>query len=184
LDEPTARSSLLQFYGQRTVSFASLFVASIFGLITWLGIVQRIEGEGTSYLIFMFLSSIVYVALAYVSWHTFRRYVYYADLTSKLAENSRGSMRDYAKFEEMDFGIEKEHYEALPEELKRQTKKEGDKFYLNFKAYFDVENKNQSQSLLKKVNFTGRKFRLVYLISIILLWIVVYIPLLISHFFT
>jgi hypothetical protein len=179
-DELSARSALLQFYGQRAVSFASLFIASIFGLITWLAIARGIEVKGACYLIFMVLSSIVYIVFAYASRHTFRRFVYYANIASKLATESKGSVKDYANFEGMDFEIGEKVYNGLTEELKKEVKKEDGKFRLNFQAYFDDENKKQYQSFVR--DLSERRFGIIHSVLMILLWIVVYVPLLISYF--
>lgn len=65
----TARSAILDFYSDRATSFASFFVASIFGLVTMLAIVQGINREGAydnpSYYGFLIVVSIiVYMAFA------------------------------------------------------------------------------------------------------------------------
>jgi len=46
-DKVTGRSALLDFYGDRATSFASLFVASIFGLVATSAVIQAVLFEAT-----------------------------------------------------------------------------------------------------------------------------------------
>lgn len=178
-EELSARSALLQFYSQRAVSFASLFVASIFGLITWSAIVRAIDVKGASYLVFIGLSLIVYIFFAYASRHTFKRFTYYADIASKLAVDSKGSVKDYANLKAMDFEIDEKRFNGMTEELKKEAKGEDGKFRLNFQTYFDNENMKQNQSWAK--GLSERKFRIIHVMLMLLLGIVVYVPLVISY---
>lgn len=87
-DDIGVLSSLLEFYNSRTTSFANLFVASIFGIVTLSAIIITIDSSfdannfwsNTKELI----SLIPYVAFVFAGYFTFNKYSYYADIAEKI----------------------------------------------------------------------------------------------------
>jgi hypothetical protein len=75
-------SAVLDFYGNRATSFVSLFVASIFGIVTLSAIVQVIQS-----VIPVFLSIIPFVIFSLAGYYTLERYFYYGDLAEKVKSN-------------------------------------------------------------------------------------------------
>ena len=71
---------LLSFYSNRTTSFASLFVASIFGLVSFLGLAHQIVQKPDINLWAVALSLIPYLIFFLAGFHTFSRYTYYAEI--------------------------------------------------------------------------------------------------------
>lgn len=103
----TARSALLDFYGNRAVSHASLFIASIFGLVTVLAIAQALDYVSLAKLdqvlpVELYLISIVpYGVFAYVGHRTFNRFKFYA----RMADEIQNSIARFAKPEEIKFDV-------------------------------------------------------------------------------
>lgn len=82
-------AALLDMYGDRAVSFASLFVASIFGLVTLCAITQALGSEllkdpGLLWRL-AGISFALYVSVVLVSYHLWSKYCDYADLAEKLS---------------------------------------------------------------------------------------------------
>lgn len=69
-------SALLGFYSGRAVSFASLFVASIFGIVSFLAIIQGIGDNWQLRLVSIF----PYVAFSIAGWYTYRKFSFYAEI--------------------------------------------------------------------------------------------------------
>lgn len=82
-------SGLLDFYNTRTTSFISLFVASIFGIVTLSAIIKSIVAEfaanpnGFNYLP-VILTVIPYVIFAFAGYYTLKSYSFYADIAEKI----------------------------------------------------------------------------------------------------
>jgi hypothetical protein len=103
-----ARSALLDFYGDRATSFVSLFIASIFGLVTISAIIQTMlfgmVGQETILSQFfnnvklslnsviIIVSVFMYVTFVEVALYTYKRYTFYSDLADKLAKCDLSSM--------------------------------------------------------------------------------------------
>jgi hypothetical protein len=92
-DAIAARAALLDFYGDYTVSFSSQFLASIFGLITACALINGVlctllNGSINWFLItiFFIISLVAFLGFVVVSFYTYKRFSYYSDLASKLAE--------------------------------------------------------------------------------------------------
>ena len=130
----TARSAILDFYSDRATSFASFFVASMFGLVTMLAIVQWID-RGVAYDIpgyYGLLISIsigIYVLFAKAGHYVFSRFVHYANIADKLifepskkgSNTIRRSLLDIAELEKLEFCTEFEGQTNLREYLKKRT---------------------------------------------------------------
>jgi len=76
-DELTAQSALLDFYSDRAVAHASFLLASIFGLVALLTIVQEMI-SAPSPTILIHISLVSFVILSYAGYHTFRKFGHYA----------------------------------------------------------------------------------------------------------
>ena len=89
-DDPlsaTRISALLDFYSDRAVAHASFFVASIFGLVTLLSIIQQLNMHLTWFSIPLSWCSIpLFFAFSYVGYYTLGRFSFYADISQKLSE--------------------------------------------------------------------------------------------------
>jgi hypothetical protein len=144
-----ARSALLDFYGDRAVTFASLFLASIFGIVTTLAVVQNIPRVATCshlQITLVLLSNAVFVPFAYAGYHSFRKFAMYADFAQKIEE----WMEKLALPDEIKVG------EAGPNLSKKDVLEKSNKLKLLGSNYFSV----------------------FYLLLIILLWAIVYVPVL------
>lgn len=103
---------LLDFYSDRATAHASLFVASIFGILTMLAIVQGLNG------FVVWPSIFVYFALTYAGYFTLVRFNFYAGIAHKLneiLENIKFTKDDLSKKEEKLF-------EDLEDQIKRQRR--------------------------------------------------------------
>ena len=76
IDRMDLLSALLDYYGDRTVSFASLFVASIFGLVTVLTIAPAQHTR--NYLVFIHF--LIFLMFAVAGYYTFQRFGFYANI--------------------------------------------------------------------------------------------------------
>jgi hypothetical protein len=74
-------SALVEFYSTRAVAHASFLVASIFGLITFLAIVQQLGANVVIY----WLSVFLFLAFSYIGFFTLTRFGFYAGIADKLA---------------------------------------------------------------------------------------------------
>lgn len=73
-------AALLDFYSDRATAHASLFVASIFGILTLLALVQNFNSNTL-----IFISIIAYFIFSYLGYHTLVRFGFYADIAQRLA---------------------------------------------------------------------------------------------------
>jgi len=77
----SALSALLDFYSDRATAFASLFVASIFGLVTLSAIIQNyIDGNFYWYIISLF----PFIGFAVSGYFTWYRFCFWADMAHKM----------------------------------------------------------------------------------------------------
>ena len=88
-EEIAAESTLLDFYSDRAVAQASFLLAAMFGLVTLLAIVQEmirqtlmVPSQRLSWLIYV--SLFPFWVLAYLGYHTLRRFGSYATAASDL----------------------------------------------------------------------------------------------------
>jgi len=89
----TRISALLDFYSDRAVAHASFFVASIFGLVTLLSIIQQLNMHLTWFSIPLAWCSIpLFFAFSYVGYYTLGRFTFYADISDKLGEHGLKSV--------------------------------------------------------------------------------------------
>lgn len=99
-----ARSALLDFYSDRAVSFSGLFLASLFGLLTMLTLVQSIKPIDNSFtILFVSLSFVPFLTFALIGYVALRKFCYYADIANEIEGGSgeKESLRDYAKMDEL-----------------------------------------------------------------------------------
>lgn len=73
-------SALLDYYSDRATSFASLFVASVFGLVTLSAIIQVFEGDVLRY----YIAGIPYFAFVLSGGYTWSQFSFYADISNKI----------------------------------------------------------------------------------------------------
>lgn len=89
-DDPlfvTRIGALLDFYSDRAVAHASFFVASIFGLVTLLTIIQQLNMHLTWVSIpLSWYSILLFFAFSYLGYYTLGRFGFYADMSQKLNE--------------------------------------------------------------------------------------------------
>jgi len=150
--------ALLEFYGNRATSFVSLFVASIFGIVTLSAILQVIEYSinPIDYSIIPLLLSVgPFVGFSVAGYYTLEKYFYYGDLAEKIKSNC----------------IERPHFLSLNEVLVKNTE-EGE--LIGFIDYMHKGNNKQKKHPIKVA--IDKKYALlsVYVIMLILLAIVVY----------
>lgn len=81
--DPEIVGALLDFNNSRATSFASLFVASIFGIITLASITRTLGGDLWLY----FFSLFPYFAFIIAAAYTLKRFFFYADIAEKLQYN-------------------------------------------------------------------------------------------------
>jgi hypothetical protein len=164
-DELSAKAALLDFYGNRAVSFASLFIASIFGLVTMVALFQAIGASGFSSgepirwsLNFMALlvSGLAYVAFSYAAYYTFSMFSNYASVADVLV---RESLHQAAKSENLTFPLRAtgKDLELLAHtlkssslELKSAGTKEKDEYTIDFRTYCGYISRKRNRFLLKK----------------------------------
>jgi len=166
----TARAAILDFYSDRAGSFTSFFVASIFGLVTLLAIVQGTHREVAHnnplyYGVLIVISIVIYIAFAYAGRHTFERFAHYADIADKLVmypiadkvenETIQKSLMDIAELEKLKFETQ----------LECTT---------NLRKYILRKSKIQDRLFEKKV--LSQHFDLLYLVLLGLLGALVYLP--------
>lgn len=76
-------SGLLDYYASRATSFASLFIAALFGLVAVATIIKGIRLD--NYGIFGYgLSFIPYFAFVGLTWTTWQRFQYWKDISDKI----------------------------------------------------------------------------------------------------
>lgn len=132
----TARSALLDFYSDRAVAFASFFLASIFGLVTVLAIVQGIEDS----VFLISISLFLFWAFAYAGYYTFQRFRFYADIASKL-QAGKGGLKKTARLDKLKFAIEtggkKTKTTNLADYLKKKVEEQeqmlGQRFFMRWR---------------------------------------------------
>ena len=81
----TAQAALLDFYSDRAVAQASFLIASIFGLITLLAMVQQMINEAS--LLLLSLSLVPFLTFSYLGFYSLQRFGYYAVIADKLQQN-------------------------------------------------------------------------------------------------
>jgi hypothetical protein len=166
----TARSAILDFYSDRATSFASFFVASIFGLVTMLTIVQGINqggayGNPSYYGFLIVISIVVYIVFAYAGRYIFKRFAHYADIADKLVFEPRVLNEESETIQKSLFNI------AELEKLKWRTQLEGES---NLKKYREKTSKVQHQLFAKKA--LRCRFDLIYSVLVVLLGTLVFLP--------
>jgi hypothetical protein len=85
--DPDLLAGLLDYYNSRAVSFASLLVASIFGLVTLSAIIQITFGNATleiSLLIPLIMSLLLYLLFSVAGLYMLKSYSYYTALADKV----------------------------------------------------------------------------------------------------
>ena len=70
-------SALLDYYFDRATGFASLFVASVFGLVTLSALVKTYLGDNFWW---YYIAGIPYLAFIFSGWHTLNRFSFYANI--------------------------------------------------------------------------------------------------------
>jgi len=97
----TARSALLDFYADRATSFASLFVASIFGVVALLAVIQAVQyTRMLDCVILIPVSLVSYGAFAYAGHYTFHRFTFYGNIAHLLEQYG---LRKNAELEKVEF---------------------------------------------------------------------------------
>ena len=103
-----ARSAILDFYGDYSVSFSNQFIASIFGFITACALINAVltnllmpsQVNPTSIGFFLIISLSIFVGFIFAAIHTYTRFTFYADLASQL-KGFPVCLRLVAKLEEL-----------------------------------------------------------------------------------
>lgn len=201
-----ARAALLDLYGDRATAFVSLFIASIFGLVTISAIVQAMlfsmvdeEAALSQFLyfklslnaFFIFLSAVLYIAFVGVALYTYKRYTFYADWSDKL---TRYEICESAKLGYLSIPLSKKIFnEKQIQDLKLLAKnyasklKDDEKYKakiietathwkISFAFYQEYTSQYQKESRVKK--FLGSKhFKLITCLTFLGLALLTYYPL-------
>ena len=165
-DRIAARGALLEFYSGRCVAFGGFFIAAIFGILTVLTLVQGIF-VGTAYVEvpLIVLSLIVYGIFGYVGLFVLKGFSHYVNIADML-EGGRtipGDLRDYAALNEMKFKDKDGKETNVTEEMNRKY----------------GERKN---SVGKVILSDSKKLKGAYIILLVLLGIIAYVPLIYKLF--
>jgi hypothetical protein len=89
--DPDLLAGLLDYYNSRSVSFASLLVASLFGLVTLSAIIQSVFQNATlslSIVIPLVISLFLYLLFSGAGWYLLKGYSYYTGLADKIKSNA------------------------------------------------------------------------------------------------
>jgi hypothetical protein len=203
-----ARAALLDFYGDQATSFASQFVASIFGLVTISAVILTMSqslsqsiSQNTNWLViilFLILSLPLYLAFSYIAQYTYGRFTNYASLASHLV-TVPGGLLERAHLEELETYYEKEHYEKTKELLKQASEeckphlpkgtiliredRKGEEVkgaHINLRLHLDVVYKRQQKALIKRITPHTRTIHMVMLLFLAILSLICYFPLIVS----
>lgn len=118
-DKLTAQAALLDFYSDRAVAHASFLVASIFGLVTLLAIVQQMVNQTQIQIDLICFSLMPFYAFSYVGFWTLQRFGKYAAVADKMHEN----FIKYSEFK-VDTRGKKEDFSAYENKLLDRTKQQ------------------------------------------------------------
>ena len=124
-------SALLDFYSDRAVAHASFLLASIFGLVTLLAIVQQMISQTSTILICF--SLFPFGILAYLGYHTLRRFGAFASNAEELKEQLRKCAPKHVK-ESLQKRIEETDEQLIIKQIpkKLRFKKPGSLYYLAY----------------------------------------------------
>jgi len=152
--EPEVRvdvlSALLDFYADRATGFASLFVASIFGLVTLAAIIQNYLGNSPCW---YFISGVPYFAFVLSGYYTWGRFRYWAGIASNL-----------------EFGLRKQYKSEIE---KIQCLEESKK--INLHDYIQEKHREQKNGYIKRMLDLNRdSFTVLYCILVIGLTLITY----------
>ncbi|HLE75770.1 MAG TPA: hypothetical protein VI864_06985 [Candidatus Bathyarchaeia archaeon] len=147
-------SALLDFYSDRASGFASLFVASIFGLVTLSAIIQNYAGGNFWWYIIGGFPYIFFVVSGYFTWI---RFSYWATM----ADNIEGD------------GLFTP-YKSQIEKIKSCFKKKGKDQETNLYDYLRNEGEKQNKHPIKRLLSWGPSFPILYFVLILCLTIIVY----------
>ena len=162
-DSVTVLSALLDFYADRAAAFASLFVASIFGLVTLSALIQNYSGNNFLWYIIAGVPYIAFVLSGYFTWMRFR---YWADLAHNL-----------------EFYGLSEPYKSELKKIDCVHKEGNENKVTDFYSYAEDMHKKQNNSRVGKFFVIMRRyFSLFYLLLIIFLTIIVYWSFLVKLF--
>lgn len=107
-------SALLDFYADRASGFASLFVASIFGLVTLSAIIQNYSGNILYWYVVAGVPYFAFVLSGYYIWDRFR---YYAGIAHNIEQY--GLRNRYRSEIEKITCIEERYYEQKKRRIKK-----------------------------------------------------------------
>lgn len=154
-------AALLDFYSDRATAHASLFVASIFGLVTVLAIIQAFILSNNQFDRWIIWGSeFLFFIFTYVGHYTLNQFSYYANISQRLTA-----------------GLEqKKSFLGIPVDAKEE----------NLDQYFDRLERNQRLILIPKMlvkklgTFGGFFLAIIYWIIVFFLGLIVYFPFFIS----
>ena len=158
-------SGLLDYYNSRSTSFASLVLASIFGLVTLSAIIQSMLTssfpQGATFqfsnnLIPVGLSLILYILFSFAGFYTIKRYSHYAGIADEIKAA----------------GLEQPFFTELVK-IKPCT----DNGSNSLIEYIEIINKKDANSWEKRLMHRSLFFPAVFVISLFVLGVIVYWPL-------
>jgi hypothetical protein len=198
-----ARSALLDFYGDYSVSFSSQFVASIFGLAAASALINTAlfnllttqTFSSVSLVLFVIISLFIFLGFLFAAYHTYTRFRFYAALASSIAGFPtclRGEAKLHEIFAESTFETREKGLMKInaafsklkkeckvPEDIKpfRKDRKKGDKhaFEVIFPVYEELETQKQNEKPLKQI-LSSKWFPLIWIVGIFLLSLITYYP--------
>ena len=167
-NEIAARGALLDFYSDRCVAFGGFFIAVFFGLLTVLTLAQSINCTNP-YVWFaaIVLSLVVYGIFGYLGFNILKGFGHYAKIADAIegGQTIVGDMRYYAKLERMEI-----------------ESSDGKKRSPNVAQLIHNETSDRKQSIFKKIMNDPKKLGRYYLLLLILLALVAYVPLFCKFF--
>ena len=165
----SARSALLDYYSDRAVSFSGFFLASIFGLLTMMALVQGIEcNDVTIQSVFLILSVFPVFTFAYMGWYVMKRFSYYVEIANKIEIGDMTKEGNGLRFS------------AALDEIKCDISNDQGKSEKKDVLQLIEGNATKQNKLVGKKIITSRWFREIYWILIIILALITYLPSLIK----
>jgi hypothetical protein len=155
-DTVSVLSALLDFYADRASGFASLFVASIFGLVTLSAIIQSFNDSNPWWYA---LAGVPYFAFVISGYYTWNRFRYWAGIAHSI----------------QCFGLLIPH-KSIIEKIKCYKEVEGKTEETDLYSFITNEGEKQKDEFIKKeiLDRGYHSFTFLYLILVVFLTIIIY----------
>lgn len=161
IPNPEVSAGLLDYYNSRATSFSSLFVASIFGLVTLAAIIQSLFSNYklalTGDLGVIIISLGIYATFILAGYYTLRTYFHYAILSDKI--KSIAIDRPFKEYLERTW-----HCEMI----------DGKRYETNLWEIITDKELNHSKGLMKQIIQMRGLVIIAYVLAILALSIIIY----------